>query len=361
MPQPFSTPRFNAVTLTAAYEVIDERDAARPLLNLFPRVQFNGTEVVIRRFRDKPQRVRHTAAGARAMPVPRETMEELRYKPTYIKLKDQIEGEELNNFVDYETYAEMGEVGPRQNNRLAQIDRANQRVARRFQLHATEERHVLACGALRGGYSYKLGDQTITVDQKLTELDAPTIPWDDDDATIFEDIASFQREFRNNNGRGLDATHIFYSPDGMRSYFLKNKQWLAAMAANPALAAWFTGIRNGSTAGVDFMDLNGRIQDPLFGLTWVPIEGSFKDYDNSIVKRWPDNKLSLVRLGPDGAVPQWLMAFDALQNPEPTWRIEVRYPQEGEDVKAIQAVFFDNGIPAFEFPEMVTTVTVVPD
>ena len=360
MPQPFNLPRFNAVSLRAQYEILDRRDKARPMLALFNREQFEGAEVKIRRFRDKPQRVPHTSYGGRAMPVPRETMEELSYRPSVIKLKDTLDQDDVNLFVDYESQAALNDVSQRQTNRLVRMDRALGRIARRFQTHSSEERHVMCCGAFLGGYTYKLGDKEITVDLNLTELTAPTTAWDNIAAKIVTDIGNQYSEFVENNGRGLAPTHVFYNPKNFRTYWLKNTQWLATMAMNPALALWFTGQRNPTTAAVDFIDLEGRITDPLFGLTWVPIEGTYREYNGTATDRWPVNKLAYARLGADGCLPQWLMAYDALQNPEPTYRIEVGYPDEGDDVKVVQTVYFDNGIPAFEFPEMVCVVTVVP-
>ena len=220
----------------------------------------------------------------------------------------------------------------------------------------------MCCGAFLGGYQYRLGSSPnpVTVDLNLTELTAPVIPWDDEDALITSDIGDQYTEFDENNGRGLGPTHVFYNPKMMRSWWLKNKQWLEAMAVNQSLALWFTGQRNAATVVVDFIDLEGRITDPLFGLTWVPVEGTYKDYDGTLKDRWPTNMLSYVRLGEDGCRPAWYMAFDRLQNPEPTFRIEVKMPMEGDDVKNVQSVFFDNGIPGFEFPEMVCIVEVVP-
>lgn len=361
MPQPFAQPRFNAVTVTAQYEIQDRRDVQHPMLRLFQRVQFEGDEVKIRRFREKAQRVPHTTFNGRAMPVPRETMEEATVKPSVIKLFDDLDARELIAFADYEQYQSLGDTSRRQQNRLVTIDRAIARVARRFQLNSTEERHVLCCGAFLGGYTYKLADKTITVDLNLTDLEIPDTAWDNPAATIFSDIGDHITGFTENNGRGIGPTHVFYNPKNFRSYWLKNTQWLASMNANPALAVWFTGQRNSTTAAVSFMDMEGRITDPVFGLTWVPVEGKYKDYDGTLKERWPVNKLAYARLGEDGCRPQWLMAYDPLQNPSPNYRIEVGYPRDGEDVKAVKSVYFDNGVPAFEFPEMVCVVTVVPD
>lgn len=373
MPQ-LIIPEFEAEAFIAKYELLNEQDQSLSILNLFPREQHVGDKVRIARFFEKVQRVPHTSFGGRSMPVPRGTGDEIEYTPSSIKLDDKVTSEELRKLLDSmavldPAVAGAGVAEARTRALMNTVENVRNRIAASLRSADNTERKVLCAGALQGAYTYQVADQPnpVTVDLQLTDIDAPTTGWDDEDATIIEDISVAYSAFKAGNATGVEPTHVFYSPKKIRGALLKNNELQTFIKAHPELAAWFIGLRAGTSQ--DWLDMDGRIRD-LFGLTWVPVEGTYLDLDGQVQDLWHPDFLTLARINPadtddsgalpDGCAPRWFMSWDPLQNPEANINIEVAWPEEGSAVKSIFVILFDNGLPGFKRPDLVMPWRVIP-
>lgn len=356
-------PEFEAEAFIAAYQLLNERDVNTTILDLFPREQHVGDKVKIAQFFEKAQRVRHTSFDGRSMPIPRGYAKEIEYTPSVIKLNDQITSSDIRKYFEAQARVPASVAGVEaaeslQRAQLSTVESIRDRIVRAMRMSNDTERRALCAGAMQGAYSYKVADQAgvKTVDLNLTTFDPPGTSWDDEDANIIEDISDAYSAFKNANNDGVAPTHVFYSPKKIRGALLKNTQLREYMKQNPELAAWFIGLRAGTS--VDWLDMDGRIRD-LFGLTWVPMEGTFRDLDDQVQDLWNPDYITFAKLGEGGCDPKWFMTYDPAQNPEPDVNIEVSAPAEGSDVKAWQVVLFDNGLPGFKRPDLVMTQRVI--
>jgi hypothetical protein len=357
MSQPFSIPWLEAETIEAAIEIQDSRDKTMTIANLFPPQQFLGERLSLPRIINNPQRVRHTTAGGKAMPVKREQIQLIEYDTSWIKLFDEITTDDKNKFYDA-----MAPVSPNggmekfRTLRMLQADEIVNRIASRFRKNYAIERRALCSGALQGSYSYRVGDAAadMTVSLGLTALTAPAVDWDNKAATISTDIGDAYREFVDSNEEALEPTHLVYNPDQIRDYFLINDEFKALMAESPRMSEWFMGLGTGN-----YLDLMGRVKDPLWGLIWIPAQGKTRSITGSLGDMFPTDTLTLMRLGDDGCQPTWFQKFDREQQPDINPRIEVKAPQDGDDVKNHKVVFFSNGLPGFKRPDLVQTLKVV--
>lgn len=360
-------PEFEAEAFIAAYELADERDTAPSVLSLFPREQHVGDKVKIAIFTEPVQRVRHTSFGGRSMPVPRGSAREIEYTPSSIKLDDKVTSEELRRFLDSQAVLSPSVAGPQVSESRARallntVQQVQNRIATSLRAADNTERKVLCAGALQGAYTYQVADQpnAVTVDLSLTTLTPPSVGWDNAAAVIAEDISAAVMAFKNGNSSGASPTHVFYNPKNMRVNLLKNTQILAYIANNPILSAWQLGLMSG-TAG-DWLSLDGRVKD-LWGLTWVPVDGTYTDLAGSTQDLWHEDYLTLARITgdeSDSCSPRWFMSYDPLQNPDAAINIEVKFPEIGEAVKLIFVILFDNGLPGFKRPDLVMNWRVVP-
>lgn len=359
MSQTASIPWLEAETIQAAMELQDERDTNPTVVNLFKPELFEGARLSIPQIIQDPSRVRHTTSGGRAMPVNRETIVLHEYETSWIKLVDDITPDDKAKFISALS-------APRQDGfdvikmRMARADEITNRIAARFRKNLAIERRALCSGALQGTYTYTLGDQGTakSVNLALTALTAPDKDWDDPDATIVTDIADAITEFKDSNESGAPPTHVFYNPEMIRSYFLGNTQFNAMIAGSARLSEWFVGLG----AQNNWMDMEGRILDPLWGLTWVPVEGTQKLLDGSSEDVYPTHTITFARLSTvpdDGADPTWLVKFDQEQTPTEQPKIEVAVPAMGAEVKNHKVVLFSNGLPMFKRPDLVCTLRVV--
>jgi len=359
MSQPASIPWLEATTIEAAMELQDERDASRTITDLFVTEQFIGERLSIPHIIHSPQRVRHTTEGGRAMPVTREEIVLHEYKPSWIKLVDDITSDDKTKFYDALAPAVAG-MERLVTMRMATADRITQSIASRFRKNLQIEKRALCAGALHGSYVYRLGDEGTdkTVDLQLENLDSVVgTDWDDASATIVTDISDAIIGFKDLNESGEPPTHVFYNPKNLRGWLLANTQFQTMIGNSARLSEWFVGLGNRG----DWMDMEGRILDPLWGLTWVAVEGTQLDISGNSEDVFPDNVLTFARLGPDGAQPTWFMKFDAEQTPGPEPKIEIKAPSEGDEVKNHKVVLFFNGLPGFKRPDLVVTMEIQTD
>jgi len=353
----YSLPYLEAEALIAAMEVLNEQDTNRPMLGVFPRVGRPANLIKIRRMLRRASQVRHTSIGGRAMPVERGVLKEDYYEPCMLKVESHLTAEDLTLFAAADTALRANDVGPLAKSVIASADALTMEIAGVLVDNLNEERHRMMCEALLGTINYRIGEgPNLTVDYGLTALGAPVTPWDNVGATIVADLTRFISEFRAANDKGISPNTVFYGEDLYADYFLGNTEWKEFKKANPEYAIGFLRVAGGRQEA----DVNGTFTDRVFGLTWIKVEGTYLNLDKTPTKRWPSNKLVFANLGPRGAVPQWSMRVDQLQNPRPDVNVEIKAPVYGDDVKVFQIRAFDNGLPTFMDPQLIMPVEIDP-
>lgn len=353
MPAANSVPYLEAEALIAAMKIIDSRDQSHPLFAYFPRRGQLSTKVKVRTIKRKPGQVRHTTWGGKAVPVNRGLINELTYEPAVIKIMDTITIEDMNLYASAASAKAANDVGPAGQSVIQSANDRMMEVAVDLRADDAEEVHRLMVGALLGSISYRLDamNADLTVDYGLQGIDSPSTLWDNVGATIVEDIEVAKRTFRDSNDSGLSANVVYYNPKIYAEYLVGNTQLQALLKLHPEYAIGLAGLPNGRTI------VNGeeRLVN-LFGLTWVPVEGTYRNLSDAVVDRWPVNKLVLARQGVDGCQSEFTMALSQFHTPRPEPEVEIY--GGGEDVKTGRIYLFDNGIPTFRRPDMVMPWTV---
>lgn len=353
MPAANSVPYLEAEALVAAMKLADKRDTAHPLFSFFPRRGQVATKVKVRTIKRKAGQVRHTTWGGKAVPVSRGEITEQMYEPAVIKLVDTITIEDMNLYAHAATALQANDVGPAAKSYIQAANDRIQEVAMDLRADDAEEVHRLMVGALLGTVTYRLEgmDSDLTVDYGLTEIDSPSTLWDNIGATIAEDIEVAKRTFRDSNSEGLSANVVFYNPKIYAEYFIGNTQLQALKKAHPEYAIGLAGLPDGKT------DVNGEGKlVNLFGLTWIPVEGTYRNLSGTVVDRWPTNKLVLARQGVDGCMSEFTMAISEFHTPRAEPAVEVY--AGGRDVKTGEVYLFDNGVPTFKQPDKVMPWTI---
>lgn len=353
-----SPPYFTAEALIAAMEIMNQRDRRRPLLRLFKRRAYPAAEIIIRKMQRRPNQIRHTTWGGKAMPVERGTIKEEGYAPSVMKLFDDITLADEQLFVAAEKARGRNDVGPLDQ---AVLDRANariQRIAKALRDDNAEEMHRMECELLSTGtVNYALGEETFSVDFGLTAIANPSTSWDDIAANIKTDIDDAVGTFYDQNEEGARPTHVLYNPKLVRQYFGSNteiEEW--RQAHESLVAGWFR-----MASGEEIWDPFGLTPDPVFGLRWIPVEGKYKDLAGTLQERWPIGRLCLLNLEGaaagdepnaegEGTDPHWGMVLNR-NNPRPETNVEVKEPQVGDENKAFRVLSFENGLPVLTNPD----------
>ena len=329
----------------------DVRDMQRPALSLFQRRAHRGAKLTVRRFNRRPGQLRHTTIGGDSVPVREGAWSEAYYEPSFLKVHKDLNAEDVALFTDADTSQPRSEVMEDANARIADL-------ATYLREDNAEERNRMCLGALRDALTYRPKGQSsdVSVSYSLNALTAPSTAWNTAGALIPSDMMGWIKDYRDNNTKGLPPTHVFYNPDLYNTAFQGNTEWAAYKQANPGLAQGFLGIAGG-TREAD----NLGVLDPLWGLTWVPITGSYVDLADVTQDRWPVSKLSFARIEDNGqSMFEWGMLRDPFHNPQADYNVELLTPQHGRAVKVARATLFDNGLPVIKDPQMVQHVTVYP-
>lgn len=352
MPAGKSVPYLEAEALVAAWKILDKRDSAHPLFAYFPRKGHVSTKIKVRTIKRKAGQVRHTTWGGKAVPVERGQMDEREYSPAVIKLFETLSIEDMNLYAAADSAKGSNDVGPMDKAYIATANNRTMQLAQNLRDDDAEEFHRLMVGALLGSVSYRLeGTGDITIDYGLTNIDSPSTLWDNIGATIAEDIGVAKRTFRDSNTDGSSANVVFYNPKAYEEYFLGNTQLQTLMKLHPEYAIGLAGLPDGKTI------VNGEDKlVNLFGLMWIPVEGSYRNLDGQVVDRWPKNKLVLARVGSDGMQSELSMALSQFHTPKAEPHIEVHFG--GKDVKTGEVYLFDDGVPTFRQPDKVMPWTI---
>ncbi len=363
-----SVPFFQTEAVIAVMRILDERDSMRPLLRLFNRAAHEGEKIKVRKHSRRPGQVRHSAIGSRAMPVRRGTVTEIDFEPTTIKLFDFLTEADIALFSRAQDALDSAAPLPSATASLARARARLIEIATALRDDNAEERHRLCAGAMGGSIAYRMGDDTTdtTVSYSLTSLTAPSTDWDNAAATIVSDVTAWYEEFQDNNSLGLPPTHVFYNPLMYRLYFLANTEWQTWKKQNEERAAGFLGLAGGRRE----QDYLGVIREPVLGLRWVPIQGTYQNLSDSATTRWATDQLVFTRIddqqaqaafdtGGSNGIFEWGMNLRPLSNPNADIHVEIKEPVTGDDVKSWKVTSFDNGLPVIMEPELVQPVDLV--
>lgn len=356
MPAEFALPYLEAEALIVVMTRNSALDQAHPLFAMFGRKGQRSAKVKLRYMERKANALRHTSFGGRAVPINRGKIKETLAEPAVLKVFDELSFDDVALFTDAARFQAANEQSALAQATIAEANDRIVQIANDMSTDLEEERHRLMVGACLGEVTYYVYDSSTprSVSWGLTSITPPSTAWDNVAATIVEDMYKFLSAFRANNQRGLSANAVMYSPKIWEGYFIKNTQWQTYTKLNPDLVKGFMGVQGGQSP---FSTL-GYV-DSLFGLTWIPMEGTYMDVDGVTVRdRWPRNKLVFARLGPDGARPRWQMVLHPLHNPNAEINVEISEPKKGDDVKTYKIVGFENGLPLWEDPQMVQPVEV---
>jgi hypothetical protein len=349
----YNLPFFEAEAVISEINARDARDLAHPLFNIFqPRGQ-TASKIKLRTMTRRAGQLRHTTWGGRAVPVQRGEISERLVEPAVLKVFDHLTQEDVQLFTQAEAALRGNEVeGATAPAVVEALDRI-QRLAADLGDDMAEERHRLMVGACLGSVDVLVYDATTptTIDYGLTSIPSPATPWDNPAATIVADIEKALNTFRDNNTRGLSATHVLYSPHVYGEYFAGNTQWNTYVKQVPSMAQGFLRV----PGGLNPFEPVGDVSQNLFGLTWVKVEGTYRkqnpDGTFTITPRWPTNTLVFLNLA--AARPRWQMVLHPWMNPRPEVNVEVKMPAVGDDVKEVTVTAFYNGIPLWEDPTCV--------
>lgn len=363
MPASFAIPYFEVEMVIGAIMRRDVRDIAHVLFNLFPRVPQTATTILMRFMKRNPARVRHTSWGGQAVPVERGEVSEKPAKPAVLKVQDNITFEDVLLFqAAADVLASNGGMVPRGGLGAVKIAEAQQRIdelAADLSDDVAEERHQLMIGACQGNVDFLVYDAETPrqVSYGLTNIVDPA-DFADPNTLVVDEMQKAIRAFRNNNPRGVSPTHVLYSPD-FSDYLAGNDQWQEFLKLVPSMAQGFMRV----PGGLNPFDLaSGKIEPGLFGLIWVPVEGTYnkRNGDNSLTPtaRWTKNKITFLNVS--YLQSQWRMVVHPWINPEAAINVEVGEPKKGEAVKEAPVIAFENGLPYFRDTSMIQPWTVSP-
>ena len=355
----YNIPYFEVEAVIAEWNEADARDFSRPLFFLFPPKGQRAPKVKIRTIHRRPNQIRHTTWGGRAVPVERGQIKERFVEPSVFKVFDHLTTEDEILFADAETAINANEIEGANSPAVVEANDRIQQFTADLREGVSEEKHRMCVGACLGQVEVLIYDATepITVDYGLAAITPPSPLWSAVDgdglgtATIVADGAAALTEFRNNNPRGLSPQLALHGPGLYSRFLVNNKQWNEYIKHSPAMAEGFLRVPGGKNP----FELTGEIQAGWLGLRWVMIEGTYMADDGvgnyTETARWPDNTIVLINV--NGAQPRWQMVLSRRVNPTTEVNVEVKLPQVGDDVKEISVLAMYNGIPIFLDPTCV--------
>lgn len=351
----YTLPFFEVEGVISEINALDSRDQAHPLFNIFKPKGQVASKIKLRTMTRRAGQLRHTTWGGRAVPVTRGTIDEKFLDPAVLKVFDHLTQEDVQLFTEAEGAMAANTIeGAKAPAVVAAVDRI-QRLAADISEDMAEERHRLMVGACLGTVEILVYDaiEALTVDYGLTAIASPSPAWTDAAATIVSDIETALDTFRDNNTRGLSATHAIHSPLLYSTYLVGNTQWNTYIKQVPAMAQGFLRVPGGNNP----FEVNGDVSQNLFGLIWVKVEGTYRAQvanaagTYTTVARWPTNTIVLMNLA--AAKPRWQMVLHPWMNPRAEINVEVKMPVVGDDVKDVTVTAFYNGIPLWEDPTCV--------
>jgi hypothetical protein len=303
--------------LIAAIKNESQFNRSRPISKMFTRQGHGADFVEVRVGTRYSDQVRHTTMDGEGVPIKSGTFKVRHYLPAWMKVFAELTQKDATLFAKAEEVAQSKDSGGQ-----AVIDRANERIRELgadLDANLGTERERLCVDALKGTLTATLQDGTAqSVSYGLTALTAPSTKWNDAAAVIQQDFYGAIDEFKANNPLGLPPTDIAYHPKLWKESLAKNTEWKEFRKSSPALAEGFLRLMGGKIEA----NVEGYFTDPLFGLRWHAIDGTYRNLSDSITNYWDYKDLTLFRA--DEAMFEWGMTYGHEYNPRPDVNIALR-------------------------------------
>lgn len=354
MADELAIPYLEKEAIIAAIEIANEMDYSRPVSKLFNRAGHDAELVEVRVSQRRPQQVKHTTMDGEGVPIRNGTFKVRQYRPTWMKLFAELTARDSAMFRKAAEAKQMADGSPQG---TMAIQRANERINELGQALAADlgtERERLCVGAILGSISATMADgNTETVSYGLHAQTAPSTKWDSAAAAIVTNLYAAIDEFKQNNPRSLPPKVAFYHPSLYVNAFVGNTEWKDFKKASPELAAGYLRLTSG--ARIEATE-QGYFTDPLFGLTWIPVDGTYLNGSAAATNFWSYKDIVLAR--PEEAGFEWGMTYGHAYNPTPQIGVQIENPTR-PDVQVWKVHAFDNGLPVLKQPEYVQTWRVI--
>lgn len=347
-------PYLEKEAIIAAVRRSSQYNALPRVSPLFRRVGHMAEKLTVRIRTRSASQVRHTTMDGEAVPVREGTLIERDFEPTWLKVFTSFGVKELTNYARAAEAKQMASPGPEG---MGFIQKANEHIREMGQdlsLDLDAERERLCVDAVQTGTvtATLANGGTQTINYGLTALTAPSTKWDNASATIVQDMHGVFNEFKGNNPRGIGPNIAIYNPKLYKESFSKNTEWKEFKKASPDLAAGFLRLAFGANEA----NMEGYFTDPIFGLTWVPVDGTYKDLNGVVQDYWNYKNITLARL--DLAGFEWGQTIGHPYNPVAGVNVELEGPKSPA-VQVWNVYAMDNGLPIIKEPELIQTWRVI--
>lgn len=349
-----SIPYLEKEAIIAVINRESQYNAMRRVSPLFTRRGHNAEKIEVRIRTRSAHQLKHTTMDGEGVPIRSGSMITRDYSPSWIKAFASLNSKEVALFRAASEAKQQAEASPTAVNFQERANDLIRELGQALEMDLGAERERLCVDAIQtGNVAATLADgATETVAYGLTALTAPSTKWDNSGATIITNLYAAIDEFKANNPRGIAPNVAFYHPSLYKNAFVGNTEWKDFKKASPDLAAGYLRL---SGARVE-ANVEGYFTDPLFGLEWRPVDGTYKDLNGAVQNYWNYKNITLARI--DLAGFEWGMTFGHEYNPRPEVNVEIQPPNR-VDVKTWQVHAFDNGLPVIKEPELIQTWRVI--
>lgn len=320
---------------------------------LFTRRGYDTEKIGVRIRTRTAQQLRHTTMDGEGTPVREGSMILREYSPSWMKPFAELSSKEIALFARANEAKQSGGM-----NGIGFVQRANELIrdlSQDLAIDLDAERERLCVAAIQTGTvtATLQNGGTEQLAYGLTALTAPSTKWDNASATIVTNMYGAIDEFKSNNPRGVAPRFAVYNPKLYKNAFVGNTEWKEFKKASPELAAGFLRLARGTAEA----NMEGYFTDPLFGLTWIPVDGTYKDLDGVVQDYWNYKNITLMTDAQLAGF-EWAMTYGHTYNPQADVNVEIEGPQR-RDVQTWKVFAFDNGLPVMKEPEMVQTWRVI--
>ena len=354
MPIELAIPYLEKEAIIAGIEHESRFNASRAMSRNFPRMGPGAEKIEVRVRSRTSNSLRHTTMDGEGVPIAPGDMLIREYSPAWLKVFRNLSSREMAFFRRAAEAAQQSggaggvDFAARANDLIREIG---------SDLEAdlgTERERLCSLAVQTGVITATLADgSSQQIDYGLNALTAPSTKWDNASAKIVEDFYKAIEEFKENNPRGEAPNVAYYHPKLYGESFAKNTDWRDFKKANPELAAGFLRLTRGAR---NEADVEGYFTDPVFGLQWKPIDGTYRNSAGSVVPFWDYKNITLAREDRMGA--EWGMTFGHPYNPTAAVNVALEGPSR-PDVQTWKIHGFDNGLPVLKEPRFVQTWRVI--
>lgn len=355
MPNELAIPYLEKEAIIAVIEHESRFNASRAMSRSFPRMSHGAEKIEVRVRSRISNSVKHTTMDGEGVPIASGDMLIREYLPAWLKVFRPLSSREMAFFARAGEAAQRAEGGQMGVDFQARANDLIREIGSDLEADLGTERERLCSLAVQTGViTATLADgSTQSVDYGLHAITAPSTKWDNSGAKIVEDFYKAIEEFKENNPRGEKPNIAYYHPKLYAESFAKNTDWRDFKKANPDLAAGFLRLTQGAR---NEADVEGYFTDPVFGLTWKPIDGTYRNSAGSVVPFWDYKNITLAREDRMGA--EWGMTTGHAYNPTAAVNVDLESPQRA-DVKTWKVHAYDNGLPVLKEPRFVQTWRVI--